>query len=355
MAGIWTEGSDGWELASPSGFPAEADLHALVAEAPQVLPLAGAPRIAVLGSEVQLGSGFVDIVAVEEDGRPVIIEVKLGRNAEAGRAVVAQILSYAAYMQGLDATALRDTVASQLHAAGFQTIEEAAAANDDEGTLDPDRFREALDAHLAEGRFRLVLVLDEAPTDLVRLIGYLESITTDRIVVDLVTVAQFDVGDRTVLLPQRIDPERVSLTASSVPRRTVARKSEVSPGADGFELALANSSEEVQEFGHRLVSWARTLEAEGLAVLTTAQGSALSSLRLRLPGDEVGLGNAFFDQTRVTLTLARTVFERAAPKSLPRIEELIAPQTVGQGRNVEPVTDELLAAIADAYREAAGR
>ena len=31
----WTEGSDGWELASPSGFPAEADLHALVAEAPQ--------------------------------------------------------------------------------------------------------------------------------------------------------------------------------------------------------------------------------------------------------------------------------------------------------------------------------
>ena len=89
MAGIWTEGADGWELASPSGFPAEADLHALVAEAPQVLPLAGAPRIAVLGSEVQLGSGFVDIVAVEEDGRPVIIEVKLGRNAEARRAVVA--------------------------------------------------------------------------------------------------------------------------------------------------------------------------------------------------------------------------------------------------------------------------
>ncbi len=258
-------------------------------------------------------------------------------------------------MQGLDATALRDTVASQLHAAGFQTIEEAAAANDDEGTLDPDRFREALDAHLAEGRFRLVLVLDEAPTDLVRLIGYLESITTDRIVVDLVTVAQFDVGDRTVLLPQRIDPERVSLTASSVPRRTVARKPEVSPGADAFELALANSSEEVQEFGHRLVSWARTLEAEGLAVLATAQGSAYSSLRLRLPGDEAGLGNAVFDQTRVTLTLARTVFERAAPKSLPRIEELIAPQTVGQGRSVEPVTDELLAAIADAYREAAGR
>lgn len=41
------------------------------------------------GSEVRLGSGYADLLAVETGGRPVLIEVKLAYNAEARRAGVA--------------------------------------------------------------------------------------------------------------------------------------------------------------------------------------------------------------------------------------------------------------------------
>jgi hypothetical protein len=87
MTAIWQNDGAGWRLLAATGFPQEAALHQLVGGAPQLLPLAGAPRLVVLGSEVPLGSGYADLLAVEVTGRPVVIEVKLAQNAEARRAV----------------------------------------------------------------------------------------------------------------------------------------------------------------------------------------------------------------------------------------------------------------------------
>lgn len=47
-----------------------------------MLPLAGYPRLTILGREVRLGTGSADLLAVESSGRLVIIEVKLAGNAE---------------------------------------------------------------------------------------------------------------------------------------------------------------------------------------------------------------------------------------------------------------------------------
>ena len=87
----------GWRLLAPAGFPDERTLHDLVEQAPQVLPLAGSPRLVVVGREVHLGNGYADLLAVETTGRLCVIEVKLASNVEARRAVVAQVLAYAAY------------------------------------------------------------------------------------------------------------------------------------------------------------------------------------------------------------------------------------------------------------------
>jgi hypothetical protein len=64
----------------------------------------------VVGREVSLGGGYADLVAVEPSGRLVVIEVKLARNAEARRAVVAQGLMYAAFLHGLDDKTLEHEV-----------------------------------------------------------------------------------------------------------------------------------------------------------------------------------------------------------------------------------------------------
>jgi hypothetical protein len=68
MTAIWHHGQQGWALLEPVGFPDEAALHTLVAEAPEVLPLAGSPRLVVLGSEVGIGPGAAAL-AVESSGR----------------------------------------------------------------------------------------------------------------------------------------------------------------------------------------------------------------------------------------------------------------------------------------------
>ena len=170
MTAIWSEGSEGWKLLEPTGFPDELTLQKLVATAPDLLPLGGTPRVVVLGREVLLGSGYVDVLAIEPSGRPVVIEVKLRNNTESRRAVVAQVLAYAAALYGASAEEFeRRILARQL---GGRTLLDVVRESAQAETVDADDFRTNLDAALRDGSFRLVLVLDQAPQELVKLVGY---------------------------------------------------------------------------------------------------------------------------------------------------------------------------------------
>src|SRR5229473_6849888 len=123
MTAIWQNDGSRWHLLSPTGFPNEATLHTLVEQAPHLLPLAGTPRLIVLGREVQLGSGYADLVAIEPSGRVAIIEIKLARNEEARRAIITQVLAYAAYLWGLDQTTLEQNVLNQhLQRRGYKSL-----------------------------------------------------------------------------------------------------------------------------------------------------------------------------------------------------------------------------------------
>ena len=95
VTAIWMEQANGvWSLQQAARYDNEQALHDIVMNTPELLPLSGAPRLTVIGREVALPtSGYADVIAVEPDGRPVIIEVKLKNNAESRRAVIAQTLS----------------------------------------------------------------------------------------------------------------------------------------------------------------------------------------------------------------------------------------------------------------------
>ena len=141
MTGIWTNKGDGWELDAPQAFQDEASLHRLIQRNPELLPIAGSVRLLVLASEVQLGNGFADILAVEPCGRPSIIEVKLARNAEARRGIVAQALAYAAFLQGMSVEGLERTLLRKESAvASHGSILGAVQAQDQEGAADIDTF-----------------------------------------------------------------------------------------------------------------------------------------------------------------------------------------------------------------------
>ena len=263
IPGIWTKGDEDWRLSRPEGFPDEATLHRLIWETPDMLPLAGAPRLVMLGSEVGLGAGSADLFGVEASGRPVIIEVKLAWNPEARRAVVAQILAYAAYLHGMSRGQLEDGLRRNLQDAGHATILDAVTASDQTGALDQEGFTEAFDDHLSEGRFRLVLVLDDVPQELMTLAAYLDHVT-DKLVIDLVAVGAFNVNGTSVMIPQRVTPEQHEGSESTA--GTTARDT-FYPGSDEFEASIRDAREEDREKLRRLLEWARRLEQRRLIAL----------------------------------------------------------------------------------------
>ena len=171
ISGVWTQNDEGWTLSRPEGFPDEATLHRLIEETPEMLPLSGAPPLLILGREVPLGSGYADLVGVETSGRPVIIEVKLAQNNEARRAVVAQVLAYAASLHGTTREQLEDRFGDGLAERGYESLVDAVRSAQ-EDAFDGDEFTAALDEHLGEGRFRLVFVLDAVPPELMTLVAY---------------------------------------------------------------------------------------------------------------------------------------------------------------------------------------
>jgi hypothetical protein len=210
-------------------------------------------------------------------------------------------------------------------------------------------FQQGLDDSLASGTFRLVLVLDEAPPELVRLVGYLEHVGGD-LVIDLVTVSSYRIGGSEVLVPQRVDPERAAREARR-PEST-ARKSGgyLTNGADDFVASIDSALPEHREELRRVADWAIALEREGLVRLKTYQGKGRLTLLPRLTADDVGLVTIWNDRGAY-VSLWRSVFERRAPASIDRVEHLLG-TPIGTGNTTRDLRDEVLNVLADAYREA---
>ncbi|MCY3652759.1 MAG: hypothetical protein OXG89_07015 [bacterium] len=350
VSGIWTQNQAGWQLREPERFSDEATLHKLIEETPEMLPLAGAPALLMLGSEVSLGSGYADLVGVESSGRPVIIEIKLAKSPEARRAVVAQILAYAANLHGMTREQLEYRFISELKRRGHESIVDAMRSLQEEAFED-EEFNAALDEHLREGRFRLVFVLDDVPTQLRTLVAYLEHVT-DKLIIDLVAVHSFDVEGTTVVLPQPVVPERHEVTVEEKRR---GKSSTVYQGSERFEQSISQAPSESQESLTLMLEWARELEEKGWAQLTTSEGKGAKRFTLRplLVGENVGLVTIWNDGGAY-LGFWQSVFKKNAPAYIKRIEEL-AGCKIGQGNTIPNVNDELLKVLTEAYKHTASR
>lgn len=354
MTGIWTNSGGGWELGTPQAFPDEATLHILIKENPQLLPLAGSPRLTVLGSEVRLGSGYADILAIESSGRPTIIEVKLASNPEARRTIVAQVIGYAAFLQGFDVESLQDgPLKEHLEKEGHKTILDAAQAQDQEGAVDSDSFGSSLQDHLDQGEFRLVLVLDEVSAELERIIAYLDAITVQALTIDLITVKVYEVSGVQVALPQRVSPD-LSVTIPQITpaghRRPVS-KGTMSDGPDAFRASVADTTGETRSQFDKLIAWAERLALLPNVRLFSFAGTERFTLLPKITPDNVGLVTIWNDNQQPYISVFRSVFERLAPNSIESVELTIAPTKIGQGNTVRNITPEVLEALTAAYEE----
>ena len=349
MSGIWVKGDDDWKTAPSQKFESEDELHCLVERNIQMLPLAGSPRLAVIGREVHLGSGRADLMAVETTGRPVIIEVKLARNSEARRAVVAQALNYAAYLKGYEVEDLeKGPLREYLRKTGAETILGTVKKQDQEGAVNDDDFVESLREYLANGGFRLVLLLDEAPDELKRIVGYLDAVTSSAVTLDLIAIGRHTVCGTEVVLPRRVSLDPTALGGDT----RKAGVTRVTAGSGVFEASISDVEGEERETLDRLVKWAKDLADLPGVHLSTFKGVKQVNLFPNLHG-AWGLAWIRNHGGKPSLHLTRSVFERMVPGWIDKVENLTG-ETMGKGTKVPVISTELLAILTKAYEEADG-
>lgn len=374
MAGIWiNSGTDeaGWTLGAPRPFPDEKTLHGLIAENPQLLPLAGSPQLTILGSEVQLGAGYADILAVEPSGRPAIIEVKLAKNSEARRAIVSQVLAYAAFLQGLTVESLEQVnLQAHLKLAGYGSILEAVQANDQDGEVDADSFSATLQEFLDHGNFRLVLVLDDTSDELERILAYLDAMTIQALTVDLITMRVYEVNGAQIALPQ---PVVLDLNATRAqiesrgsrptgPRATTQKPEKPirSEGSEAFRDSIANVSGENRDRFDKLIAWAERIEKLPNVRLISTIGPYNNTLNPQILPNKSGLVSIWkvSPDGPPWFKIQRGVLERRAPNALADIERKFPDFKIGEGTLIptsdDDFLDDILKALTAAYREATG-
>lgn len=356
MTGVWTNSGEKWEWGKPRAFENEATLHELIKENPQFLPLSGSPRLVVLGSEIQLGNGYADILAVESSGRPAIIEVKLERNPEARKAIVSQIIAYAAFLQGfsiedLEQGPLRRFLADTGHASVFDAVK----AQDQEGAVDVDSFTTSLQDHLSSGNFRLVLVLDDVPAELERVVAYLDAITVQALTIDLITLKVYEVGGAQVALPQRVSPD-LGAGGSTGVSKSAAPRGRLTDGSEAFRASIADTTGETREAFDEVIVWAEEMASLPNVRLFTFMGVEGKRFTLlpRIMPDNAGLVTIWNEKQQPSIQVWRSMFERRAPKSLESVEQVVQPDRIGQGNVLKSITPEILEVLTRAYQEANG-
>jgi hypothetical protein len=162
-------------------FASESELQKLIAENPSLLQDETEAPLAFVKSEVNLGSsGSLDLLLINKDGLPVAVEVKLQRNAESRREVVAQAIDYITALTHMTVDELDEETDAQLS---------QAIRSFDENEAEFERRWRTIGANLRAGLARLIVAVDATNSGLERMLRFLAE--KSELDVQLVVVEQY--------------------------------------------------------------------------------------------------------------------------------------------------------------------
>ncbi len=158
----------------------EKELQNNIFSNPNTLVEAGDSNLFPIGTEVLLPSGGrIDILCLEEDGSLIAVEVKLRKNNESRREVIAQILDYVSELTSFSYHELDNILGGRL--------EQKVIEIDKSG-----RLAKTIDRQLRSGLIKVYIAVDEVNEDLRRIVSFLSKHTDFD--VRLIQVDIFDNG-----------------------------------------------------------------------------------------------------------------------------------------------------------------
>ena len=216
---IYILDGDNLESMEEQRFESEDHMQKLLAEYPHLLDgeqmSPGNPRRWLLVKRemgVPAASGesdrwSLDHLFVDQDAVPTLVEVKRGSNTQIRREVVGQMLDYAANAsQFWTPETLRQSFEKTWgdSAAADKALQDLLQPEDEE--LDAEAFWRKVARNLDAKRLRLLFVADAIPTELARIVEFLNAQLRDNIEVLAVEVKQFkgESEARSTLVPRVI-------------------------------------------------------------------------------------------------------------------------------------------------------
>lgn len=264
-----------WIELPEAEYADEAALSELLQHNPSIIPLsdladAEPVPLMTVGRESPLGSGYADLLMLDANGRLTVVEVKLRSNPEMRREVVAQALSYAAYLEGETLEGFVERIwrpfASEYHGSAVAALPFTEGLSAATGVdLSPAALESGLSASLASGDFLVLIVVDEPHPQLRTTVSYVNRHATFDL--HLVEVGFFRSGDHQALSPRVLDAGARSASGSSERRRW---------DMDGFlGFVGSNHSENVDAVGS-LLEGLEPLVSRGLIAFAFGTGGAPS-------------------------------------------------------------------------------
>lgn len=261
-----------------SDYDSEALLQGLLADHPALLGITSGSEGRLLlirrefGVPEDQGGGerwSLDHLFLDQNGVPVLVEVKRATDTRSRREVVAQMLDYAANgVAYWPIERIVDTFRETCSAAGNDPDDHLAAFLDGS---DSESFWRQVEANLRSGRVRLVFVADRIPKELRRIVEFLNEQMRPAEVLAL-EVEQFvsPTGMRT-LVPRVLGATERAETAKSVsPRQRSISE------AEWLDALAAAKGDTARHSAERAMEWFRS---QGFVVgITESQDAIYASL-----------------------------------------------------------------------------
>ena len=298
-------GASGGTSLKEQEYENEAELENVLAEHVELLREGDEPPLALVTSQLQVpGSGVADLVLIDAAGIPVVVEVKLSRNPQSRREVIAQVFDYAA--------TLTDWTVDELNSQTEGSLEEALRSLSDGDDTNFKTRWQSTGTNLRAGMVRVVVAVDEQTEDLSRIISFIND--------------HSDLDVRLTVVKKYRDPSGDTVFSSTTPVLSEDNLAPSSAGSARQKRSIRPAFEAVlQSYG--------TIDARPLDWV----GGASNYRILRVPSWPGGIHYEFLDTgARVQ---AEIHLESDRVKPVARILEELAHKLDGQFRDATCIYD----------------
>lgn len=333
------------------------DLQRILRDKPEILE----DGLFILSEEFSnwQGSGrSIDLLALDQTGRLVVVELKRG---ETGEHMDLQAIRYAAMVSTITLQQAIDAHREYLNKRGIDEDAEERVNGHLENLDDAQEF--------STDQPRIVLVSEGFSPELTTCVLWL-----NRNGLDVTCIRMQPYRNESELLVETSQviplPEAADYLVQIRERENEIQKQRTAPskrvpGGEVFEEHIQDAQQEFHQELKRLYAWAVGLKDQELAVLESNHGRTCTTLGIILPGKEKRMLTVWNHWRRgPDISFDRNVFQELAPntaslakRQVDDLEESGAAQQTERGNVTlrSPVTDATLSILRDVYREANGR